>query len=74
MFALFLSINYNKLFLKNLSVLLTNMSECVVLIEQGRLNGKICTNYTGKSYYSFQGIPYAKAPLDELRFKVFIIT
>lgn len=48
------------------------MAECVVLVEQGQLNGKICSDYTGNSFYSFQGIPYAKPPLEELRFKVII--
>lgn len=41
----------------------------VVTIENGTLKGSIETDYQGKSYYSFQGIPYAKAPIGELRFK-----
>lgn len=47
------------------------MAELVVAVEQGKLQGKICTDCNGKSYCSFQGIPFAKPPLGNLRFKVF---
>lgn len=46
------------------------MTAVVVNIEQGRLKGRTRTDYAGKTFYSFQGIPYAKPPLGELRFKV----
>lgn len=47
------------------------MSEApVVNVEEGALQGKFITNDFGKSFYSFQGIPYAKPPLGSLRFKV----
>lgn len=42
----------------------------VVSIEQGQLKGKIALDYCGEKYFSFQGIPYAKPPLGNLRFKV----
>ncbi|PZC70779.1 hypothetical protein B5X24_HaOG200161 [Helicoverpa armigera] len=41
----------------------------VVTVEQGQLQGKVVNSPTGKAYYSFQGIPYAKPPLGSLRFK-----
>lgn len=46
------------------------MSEATVIIEQGELRGKICKDYNGRTFYSFQGIPYAKPPVGDLRFKV----
>ncbi|KAL4711245.1 hypothetical protein ACJJTC_019086, partial [Scirpophaga incertulas] len=41
----------------------------VVSVAQGQLQGRVVTSPTGKAYYSFQGIPYAKPPLGSLRFK-----
>lgn len=46
------------------------MAEAVVYVKQGKLKGKTGIDYAGRSFYSFQGIPYAKPPLGELRFKV----
>lgn len=46
------------------------MTEPVVQIQQGKLKGRIAQDYKGNNYYSFQGIPYAKPPIGELRFKV----
>lgn len=43
----------------------------VVETESGRVRGR--KNYTlfeKKAFYAFKGIPYAQAPIDELRFKV----
>lgn len=48
------------------------MEEPVVTTKQGRLKGKTGTDYVGQTYYSFQGIPYAKPPVGPLRFKVCI--
>lgn len=46
------------------------MSGPMVTIEQGTLQGTIRTDYDGNVFYSFQGIPYAKPPIGDLRFKV----
>uniref|UniRef100_A0A0K8TV77 Carboxylesterase n=1 Tax=Epiphyas postvittana TaxID=65032 RepID=A0A0K8TV77_EPIPO len=37
-------------------------------VAQGTLQGKLCS-YKGKTYYSFEGIPYAKPPVGKLRFR-----
>ncbi|XP_053622030.1 juvenile hormone esterase isoform X2 [Plodia interpunctella] len=41
----------------------------IVKVEQGELQGCVVTSPSGKAFYSFQGIPYAKPPLGSLRFK-----
>lgn len=46
------------------------MEEVIVSVVQGKLKGKISTDYAGNKFYSFQGIPYAKPPVGNLRFKV----
>uniref|UniRef100_V5GUX3 Esterase n=1 Tax=Anoplophora glabripennis TaxID=217634 RepID=V5GUX3_ANOGL len=45
------------------------MSDCVVNVREGKVRGKISTDFEGNHFYSFQGIPYAKPPLGNLRFK-----
>lgn len=43
----------------------------VVNTITGQVRGlKAVTLFESKSYYSFKGIPYAKPPLGDLRFKV----
>ncbi|CAH2101652.1 unnamed protein product [Euphydryas editha] len=41
----------------------------IVRVEEGELQGKLVNSPTGKAFYSFQGIPYAKPPIGSLRFK-----
>ncbi|XP_044745324.1 uncharacterized protein LOC123307172 [Coccinella septempunctata] len=41
----------------------------VVETALGKVRGKMVTSHVGDNYYSFQGIPYAKAPVGSLRFK-----
>ncbi|KAF5273124.1 hypothetical protein FQA39_LY07614 [Lamprigera yunnana] len=45
------------------------MDDPIVTVNCGILRGKIVTDYDGRHYYSFQGIPYAKPPIGTLRFK-----
>ncbi|CAH0712871.1 unnamed protein product, partial [Brenthis ino] len=42
---------------------------CEVNVEHGRLQGRECKTHDGFKYYSFEGIPYAKPPVGELRFR-----
>jgi len=41
-------------------------------INKGVIKGQILKSRNGQSYYSYTGIPYAKPPIGELRFKVSI--
>ncbi|CAH1365810.1 unnamed protein product, partial [Tenebrio molitor] len=45
------------------------MTELIVSVEHGKLQGKISTNIRNENFLSFLGIPYAKPPIGELRFK-----
>lgn len=46
------------------------MSDPIVQIDLGQLKGRVAQDADGDNYYSFQGIPYAKPPLGNLRFRV----
>jgi hypothetical protein len=39
-------------------------------ITNGKIKGQILKSRDGRSFYSYTGIPYAKPPIGELRFKV----
>ncbi|XP_031339582.1 esterase B1-like [Photinus pyralis] len=41
----------------------------ILKVQQGYLRGKLCEDFYGGTYLSFQGIPYAKPPIGNLRFK-----
>ncbi|XP_063921165.1 juvenile hormone esterase-like [Zophobas morio] len=45
------------------------MTEPLVSLAQGKLLGKVSENLNGENFYSFHGIPYAKPPIENLRFK-----
>nr|CAD7464458.1 unnamed protein product [Timema tahoe] len=47
-----------------------NMVGVEVEVIEGTLRGRVVTTHPDKTYYSFQGVPYAKPPVGELRFKV----
>lgn len=42
----------------------------VVNTAKGAIGGRTLKSRDGRDYHSFIGIPYAKPPVDELRFKV----
>lgn len=44
--------------------------ELEVKLAKGKIKGQILKSRNGRSYYSYTGIPYAKPPVGELRFKV----
>lgn len=46
------------------------MSDIIVEVKQGNVKGTKGNDYYGGDFYKFMGIPYAKAPVGELRFKV----
>nr|XP_023018920.1 juvenile hormone esterase-like [Leptinotarsa decemlineata] len=45
------------------------MASPVVAISEGQVRGCVGTDFDGGQFYSFLGIPYAKPPVGELRFK-----
>lgn len=45
----------------------------VVKTTKGVIRGQILKSRDARDFYSFTGIPYAKPPVDELRFQVNII-
>ena len=46
-----------------------NSQSRVVTVDNGRMKGQFQTTLKGKKIVSFKGIPYAKPPVGELRFK-----
>lgn len=46
------------------------MEEPIIEISDGKLRGTITQNLKGEKIYSFLGVPFAKPPIGELRFKV----
>lgn len=50
------------------------MSKNTIIVKttQGLVKGIRKTSILGKYFYRFRGIPYAKAPIGDLRFKVVV--
>lgn len=46
------------------------VDDAIVTVTQGRVAGTIMKSRDGKSFYAFRGIPYARPPVGDLRFKV----
>lgn len=46
------------------------MEDPIIRITSGALKGKVIENCIGERIYAFLGIPFAKAPIGNLRFKV----
>lgn len=44
-------------------------NEVIIETKSGRVRGLLKSSLLGDQYYSFQKIPYAKAPIGDLRFK-----
>lgn len=42
----------------------------VVKTDVGKVRGCVLESRTGQPFFAFRNIPYAEAPIDELRFKV----
>lgn len=57
------------------SVLFLSAVYCdpVVKITKGVIRGQTLKSRDGRDYQSFTGIPYAKPPVDDLRFKVLLL-
>lgn len=46
------------------------VSRPIVQVHEGKVRGIEEKNVNGNNYFAFRGIPYAKSPIGELRFKV----
>lgn len=49
------------------------MNEIRVQVEEGKLKGVVVNGCNNVRYLAFRGIPYAKPPVGELRFKASIV-
>ncbi|XP_047109112.1 esterase FE4-like [Schistocerca piceifrons] len=47
----------------------TESGYATVCVAEGALHGRVSSTATGCKYYSFQGVPYARPPVGQLRFK-----
>jgi len=44
----------------------------ILNLNQGKIKGSILKSRNGREFKAFQGIPYAKSPIGDLRLQVFI--
>jgi carboxylesterase type B len=47
--------------------------DIIVTVQQGRLKGLLIESVRGQGLLAFLGIPYARPPVGELRFKVWLL-
>lgn len=52
------------------SINMENGEQVIISTNQGKVRGLVQNDFFGNKYYSFRGIPYAKPPINELRFQV----
>ncbi|XP_034666710.1 venom carboxylesterase-6 [Drosophila subobscura] len=45
------------------------LSDLVITTALGKIRGTILPSQSGRNFFAFRGIPYAKAPVERLRFK-----
>jgi len=48
----------------------TALPSPIVTIQEGQIKGTVSEDVRGGKFYSFMGIPYAKPPVGDWRFKV----
>jgi hypothetical protein len=53
-----------------LTTVIAALADDLVVLKHGSLKGHRLTSRKGREIFAFQGIPYAKPPVGELRFKV----
>jgi carboxylesterase type B len=53
-----------------LTTIIAALADELVVLKHGSLKGHRLTSRKGRDIFAFQGIPYAKPPVGELRFKV----
>ena len=53
-----------------LSLVAAVLADDLVVLKQGQLKGHRLTTRKGREIFAFQGIPYAKPPVGDLRFQV----
>ncbi|GBP80677.1 Esterase FE4 [Eumeta japonica] len=46
------------------------MTDLIVEVTEGKLEGKVCKTLNNVEYFAFRGIPYAKPPINDLRFAI----
>jgi carboxylesterase type B len=53
-----------------LTTIIAALADDLVVLKHGSLKGHRLTSRKGREIFAFQGIPYAKPPVGEFRFKV----
>jgi acetylcholinesterase len=53
-----------------LATVVATLADDIVVLKHGRIKGHHLKSRKGREIFAFQGIPYAKPPVGELRFQV----